>query len=362
MPSPTRLRISDPADLVAAVPALLGFRPHRSLVAICLGGESGKSLGGVIRHDLVVDGDDVDCLSVPVVAAIERFAQVCVRERAQSVIAVIVDDEEGHDRLHDNVAVGLEERLAEVNVVLLGTHVTHRIAAGERWWSLLGETLGGHLPDPDASAAAAAHVLEGRQIRASRDEITALFVGDERERSHVAELIDKAEQSWVLERDLAARKGDSIGYFRRKLEHVLWQISNVESGAALLAPEMADLALAIAEPVVRESLLALAVGDQAGAAEQLWLRMVRALPEPERSDAATLLGYSAYVRGDGPLAGVALLSATASDPANRMALLFDDALQAGVRPDVIRDIASTGYDCAQRLGVRLPPPVPVTQL
>jgi hypothetical protein len=38
-----------------------------------------------------------------------------------------------------------------------------------------------------------------------------------------------------------------------------------------------------------------------------------------------------------------------------MAGMLDTALQSGMRPEKIRDLATTGYRLADRLGVRLPP-------
>jgi hypothetical protein len=102
-------------------------------------------------------------------------------------------------------------------------------------------------------------------------------------------------------------------------------------------------------------LFALAVGREAGRAESLWALLARTLPDPWRSEALVLLAFSAYARGDGPLAGVSLDAALRSDPDHRMAGMLDQALQSGMGPDRIRELAQTGYRLAKRLGVRLPP-------
>jgi hypothetical protein len=68
-----------------------------------------------------------------------------------------------------------------------------------------------------------------------------------------------------------------------------------------------------------------------------------------------LLAFSAYARGDGPLAGLALEAALSADPNHRMAGMLDTALQSGMRPEQIRELAGTGYRLAEKLGVRLPP-------
>jgi hypothetical protein len=94
---------------------------------------------------------------------------------------------------------------------------------------------------------------------------------------------------------------------------------------------------------------------RSGEAEELWALLARTLPAPWRIEALVLLAFSAYARGDGPLAGVALETALDIDGSHRMAGMLDTALQTGLRPDRIRELALTGYRMADRLGVELPP-------
>ena len=92
---------------------------------------------------------------------------------------------------------------------------------------------------------------------------------------------------------------------------------------------LARLACAVTDPQVRDTLYALAVGEDAGQAESLWAMLSRTLPEPWRVEALVLLAFSAYARGDGPLAGVSLEAALRCDPTHRMAGMLDTALQSG---------------------------------
>jgi hypothetical protein len=129
----------------------------------------------------------------------------------------------------------------------------------------------------------------------------------------------------------------------------------VAEGGDLTDDEIAELAVALTDVAVRDTLYALAVGAQGAAAEALWGLLARLLPNPWRSEALVLLAFSAYARGDGPLAGVSLEAALRCDPEHRMAGMLDTALQSGMRPEQIRELAGTGYQLAKRLGVRLPP-------
>jgi hypothetical protein len=131
--------------------------------------------------------------------------------------------------------------------------------------------------------------------------------------------------------------------------------SRVAGGQPVSAVELAELGCALVDGQVRDTLYALAVGARAGEAESLWAHLARTLPPPWRAEALALLAFSAYVRGDGPLAGVSLDAALRCEPGHRMAGMLDTALQSGMRPEEIRELADTGYRTAKRLGVRLPP-------
>jgi alkylhydroperoxidase/carboxymuconolactone decarboxylase family protein YurZ len=118
---------------------------------------------------------------------------------------------------------------------------------------------------------------------------------------------------------------------------------------------VAELGHTLTDVAARDTLYALAVSRDAGAAESLWTILARRLPLPWRVEALVLLAFSAYVRGDGPLAGISLQEAIRCDSGHRMAMMLDTALQSGMRPEQIRQLALTGYRVARRLGVRLPP-------
>lgn len=371
------LRISDPGDLLAAIPALLGFRPERSLVLVCLGGATGTALGAVMRHDLIpppVCGDPAagSDLAAEMAAAIEQFAVVCAREHATAVIAVIVDQDADcrgcewcsgggtaacaatvRAPLHASVIDAVARAVGKDGCALIGAHVTREIATGSRWWSLLDDPRTGLVPDPDVSPVTTAHVLEGRQIRGSRGELADLLTGDRSRRREVARALPEL-RAGQAERFGGQRTGRSFSA-RKKLEFVLFEIDNLASGEQPSARAFAALALALEHRTVRDAVMALAIGEKDLAAEALWLAMTRVLPHPERADAATLLGFSAYVRGDGPLAGIAFETALAADPAHRLAWMLDSALQGGIRPEAMRELATCGFEQACTLAVPLPP-------
>lgn len=276
------------------------------------------------------------------------------------MLLVLVDD-----RFTDPAAIALDELSAIVEefeelldftpTELLDVFVTAEIAAGREWFSLLGGGECGAQSDPTSSRVALARVVEGRAIRSSREELEATIeVGPVLERMQIAALIERGRQSSLLRRELAGRSATPERGHRLELELVLTHVARVSSGERLLAPEYAELALALENVTVRDSALALAVGPYADDAEQLWILLARNLPDPERANPAALLGYSAYLRGDGPFAGIALAAALDSEPGHVLATLLDGALHSGLRPTEVRGLADVGYERAEAIGVVLP--------
>jgi hypothetical protein len=101
---------------------------------------------------------------------------------------------------------------------------------------------------------------------------------------------------------------------------------------------------ALQDPAVRDRALGLSLGDDAPAAETLWTECTRRAPEPLDAPPATLLAVSAWLRGDGAMANIALARALDSDPGYRLATLLHPALAACLPPAELRALiaASTG--------------------
>lgn len=333
---PRGFDISRPASLIAAVPAVLGFVPEHSLALVTV---DAAELGAVLRVDLSPD----------LVANTEHLAEVVGSAAPDDAIAMIIDefgaDCQACGTDHEALADALSRSLAAEGVELLAVLVVDRIAAGGRWYCADGCGAHGEVDDPEASPLAAAAVLDGRRLyrrRADLQQVIAVTDADRGERLAAA---------------IAGR-----GEVRRSARTAREAVHAAMSTAARLADgtepgdaELVSVVCALGDPRVRDTLYALAVGDGAAAAESLWALMARTLPPRWRPDALALLAFSAYARGDGPLAGIALEEAVRIAPEHRMAVMLDSALQSGMRPEQIREMALSGYRAAAKLGVRLPP-------
>lgn len=337
-----QFELNRPATLIAALPAILGFVPEKSLVLVSL---AAGELGSVMRADLCDELAD----------RVGHLAELVAAANPAAAIAVIVDANGAQcprcNEEYRQLCAALAAALSQRDIVLWAAHVVDRVAAGGRWHCVDGCGCSGVIDDPSASPLAMAAVLDGRQLYPRRSDLQAVIAVDDPVRS--AELA-VALGHQAADREIAHR-ADSVGCSRQDVENALAAAARVADGQSLSDTELARLGCALGDARVRDMLYALAVGENAGAAESLWALLARVLPEPWRVEALVLLAFSAYARGDGPLAGVSLQAALCCEPGHRMAGMLDTALQSGLRPEHIRDIAVTGYQRAEQLGIRLPP-------
>ncbi len=323
-------QLNRPGALIAALPAVLGFVPEKSLVLVTI--DRGE-LGCVMRVDLSLELFD----------AVGHLAEVAAAAGPEGAIAVVVDAEGAGCRLcnddYRDLSEALKDRLGDHSIELLDFHIVDTVGPDGRWHRPNGSW--GTVDDPSASPLAMAAVLDGRRLYARREEL-----------QKVIELTD-AEASDALADVIRGHAGMAVDP-AGAVEEVMTAAARAATGRELPQTVMARLAHAMTEPQVRDVLYALAVGDKAAQAEALWAGLSRALPPPWRVEALVLLAFSAYARGDGPLAGVSLEAALRCDATHRMAGMLDTALQSGMRPEQIRELAATGYRLAKRLGLTLP--------
>ncbi len=353
------LHADDPAECIAAIPALLGFTPRRSIVAGLLQHSPGRpgraQLAAVACHDLDRSGDFDELAG--------HLATICAHESAIGVLVLIVDDRAGTPRgpwasWHRDLVAAVERALMAEEIVLDDAWVVPDIAEGYGWWDVCDPAVRGVQTDPAASAlagnhACCAHPCCDRAPQTSSATARTLVAIDERLTDEVTELLEQVGTE-AGERFRAAVRHDTMGgYHRETLCAVLYRIRDLATGGDVDARGIASTAVALRDKTVRDALFAVAGTDRSEAAERLWSRMCRALTGSDRAEAAALLGYSAYTRGDSALAAIALQAAVEADPDHTMARLLDTALSTGMCPRAVRVLASSGCAIAADLGVEL---------
>lgn len=338
-----RVRLSDPGDLVGAVPHLIGFRPADSLVLVALVRGSGSTpyrLGAVVRADL------------PAPAYVPEVVSACARrmgaQRPAEVALVIIGGgppgDDGSPPRAD-VVEQLEALCAATRVRVHARVWVPRAVGGERWRCYPPCDCSGTVASSEDSAIAMASTVLGQVTYGSRNEMEASLApvsgaGGARMRR----LIEEAADAAALDRELG---GPSASV--RDLRAVQGAVDEVAAGRALGDAELARVAAALCDPHVRDSCLAWALEERAAPAEQLWTMLVRAIPPPEVAEPATLLAFSVTVRGGGALVGAALDRAQRAAPGHTLSGLLAALLARGVEQREIRELVQGAGAAAREI-------------
>ncbi|HJQ48639.1 MAG TPA: DUF4192 domain-containing protein [Amycolatopsis sp.] len=337
----TRVEISDPSHLIAAIPCLLGFRPANAIVLISLGGNSRHQISALMRLDLPEPEAEPDVA--------DAVTTALTGSPGDTVLIVVIGRHADHQPAHGPPHVSLVERLA-ASVRRLGRVADFaawvpEIRAGARWHSYWDSADPGEgvLPDESTTVMAAVSAVEGHVTFDSREEMERQLRPDEPAAlERRAELLRAAVDA--LTPGLPADQ--TFPAYARIVRAAIDQVRRGE--VAFTDDQVVRLTMALCEPEIRDACLRLALPparDLSRHAQRLWLELVRLVPAPERAEPAALLGYSAYVRGEGPLALMAFDNALKANPGHYLTRLLRAGLERGLPPKALRRLG----DCAQDL-------------
>ena len=339
------VRLSDPGEIAAALPALLGFRPRESVVLISLTGDGGSRVGLTVRGDLP-----------PADGAAAAAAAVLARSvRTDGPVAVLLavvsegpDLPENAGRGPDGGIGGLPHRglVHEVVVALARDDVPVRAAllvrAG-RWWSYdcprpcCVPDAGTPLPE-GVSALEAASVATGVVVERDRSDLVRRItgpVGSSRDAmADACEEVATECAARILQVGVDTVAEESWSAVTTAVERCLPGAAR----PALTDRELARVLCGLRDRDVRDRALQLATGAEAPAAEILWTECTRRAPAPLAAAPATLLAVSAWLRGDGAMANVSLARALAAEPGYTLARLLAQALGECLPPAELRTL------------------------
>jgi hypothetical protein len=322
-PATASIRLSDSSELIAAVPHLLGFHPHDSVVLLAL---HGRSLGLTLRADLVAD-DQAAMLA-------EQLLPPLARQRPTGIVLIVVGGSStpAGDPPHRALVDALDKVLTGAGLPVVHAAWTAETAHGAPWRCYDDTPCAGTVADPTTSPLAAATVAAGAVTFSSREEMIELVAAEDPAALHRrAILLNRADAEHPMSARLVAQR---LG--RLKELHRAAAVGDL----ALSDSVIAEVASALCDHRVRDACLAWCAGPGAAAAEQLWVALVRATPAPERAEPAALLALTAYLRGDGALAGVALDVALQACPHHSLSGLLRAALDGGLQPELLRSVAA----------------------
>jgi hypothetical protein len=361
--------ISSPEELIASIPAMLGFPPGRGSVVVLCGETADGGQGPVVRMDVdgllgagrgdpdddeLLDGDDdVDGYhdGGPDDASVGRsnpavdpgpargLAQFCAREGIGSVHLVVVHEdcvEDYHAGLRaEDAASAFEYWLGVAGTEVAAAYGVGEFAEGAPWVDLFGMVRGVQL-DPDSTQIAAVHAYGGRVRAGSRDEIDRMYLVRD------ADACDEDPHELGPPRvDGARRVAEAV--VAEAVERHDDAARRLEVGESVDDDELAGigrdlLVIAVRDEIYRR-LAQRGLGDGDGR-RLVWWAVARRRPGRERSVALLLLGAAAYFDGSGVHAWSALSAALDADAGNSLARLLIDSLHAGLSPERLRQVAA----------------------
>jgi Domain of unknown function (DUF4192) len=345
------LRIHDRADLIATIPALLGFTPTDSAVII---GTTGNHIAALARIDLT----DVDDLA-------PQLHQHRPLDPARAVEIVIIaadtppaatpptSDDPGRtvtthqEPIDVRMPYAPQVALLTNGLTTAGYEVTHAswtpaIRAGQTWRCYHRRSCCGILPDPRSTVVAVAATISGRVTYSSRAALADTLRPDPDDvLEHRAALIAARETTTAAGIDL-----------------VRAAVARAQAGRLPATDtDIASLAAALANPAVRDTSIRYSLQPTNRAAHQLWTTLVRASPAPHRAAPAILLAVTAYLDGDGTLATIATQAALDAHPSHPLAETILVAIRTGLPPAQLRAATTKLFD-ADGPNQPGPPPTP----
>ncbi|MBL6277134.1 DUF4192 domain-containing protein [Micromonospora fiedleri] len=311
-----RLTVRSPADLIAAVPYLLGFHPTDSVVVVAL---SASRVVFVARGDLPGETEHDE--------AAGHIAAVTAQQSADSATVIGYGPAARVTPALDAVRAALTEAGLAVLDAL-------RVTDG-RWWSYLCTEPEccppeGTAYDPQGSAVPAAAVFAGQVALPDRAALAAQLApiggaaarhAAKRAEQRLTELLATAPPADLLGAR-ALRAAGVTAYRAARRRH--------DRGAQLTDDEVAWLCLLLTHLPVRDHAWERTDGRDEDVA--FWTELLRRVEPDLIAAPGALLAFAAWRAGQGALAAVALERVLTEHPEYSLALLIDDLLRRGVPP------------------------------
>ena len=313
------LTARNPEDLLAMVPVVLGFMPHDSVVMLTFGAD--RSFHA--RVDLPADPDDLPALVQVLLGPARKHG---VR---RVVLLAYTDDPDLGEQVTDALRDAFEDG---------GIEVIGRIACnGRRWWALPRESpdAPGAAYDVSAHPFAAQAVLHGLVTLTSREELAATLAPDPAAVAEVSAALGADPRPPGTDQR-AAEASWAAALLRR----------SAAEGSRPDAETVARLLTGMRDLAVRDAAWLTMSRADATAHVELWRDIVRRTPTQWLAAPATILGFAAWLAGQGALAWCAVDRGREADPAYHLAKMLAETLTAAIPPstwDTISAEPSPGH-------------------
>ncbi len=306
----TTLTARRPEDLLAAVPVVLGFRPHDSLVMLTF--DASRTFHA--RVDLPPSPEAE--ASLP--ELVDALVGPCLTHRVGRVAFVSYSDDAG---LSARVAAALRAAFGRAGI---GVIDVLRADAGS--WRRVPARPGDHetpaVPyDDETHPFAAQAVFEGRVTLASREDLRDTLASAPEAVARVVEL-QATTAACGSDDDDGGDDGGVGGLVARC----------AATGDPLGDAEAARVLGAVVRVDVRDAALYAVTLASAPAHLRVWADLLRRAPESQVPDTAVVVAFCAWQAGDGALAWCALDRCFDVDPDHRLGRFLAECLTRAVPP------------------------------
>jgi hypothetical protein len=362
---PPRIRINQPGELIEAIPYLLGFHPHESLVMVGFGPEQGVT-DGVLRVQLALR---VDLPRDPLTPAeLQPVLAALLRSSVTAVVVLLVTCADAADPAVPTERVRPQAESVQNAAQQAGLSVMDVLVADEhRWWSLLCRDeeccpAAGTPRTRDRSAAAAEATYAGLVALPDRDAVAGQFSGRSAATRQVLEpLLERAErriaEAVLSGRDRRLVRADTNAILKAaaRLSVPRQAPAQSEPAGALLGPlsdrQVARFGAALCDIDIRDAVW-LAIDDASLDAVELLAELFRRLPAPYDAAPLFLYGWHQWRQGSGTVAAMAAERALASDPGYSAAQLLLSAVHSGLDPRSTPTLSSRPDGAVRAGGIR----------
>jgi hypothetical protein len=312
-----KFKISAPEELIELVPYLIGFHPTESLVLI--GFNATNQVQVCMRVDLPS--------SEVTEAELEQLLQALQRSRVDEVILILFTNTPEHRPLRpiaDTFTAAAEQYRIGV--------LDQLVATDGRWWSMLCADIrccpAGGRPRSMTSVAATAATYAGMVAQPSREDLAQVFLGEpkpERYERALASAENRYTQAVLDDRINRFRRSDTALCKAEARRHA------DDPARRLTTPQLAGIAVALCDITLRDELW-MAIDDGSLDADRLLIELFTRLPQDYLAPPLFLYGWSAWRRGNGTLAGMAVERALNAEPSYSAATLLLAAVTHGLGP------------------------------
>lgn len=313
------MRVRTPGDIVASLPALLGYHARDSIVLMLLGGHPSQ-VRLTMRLDMPQGCD------VTVWSAVSRAFLPGVRnaDADEAVLVMLDSDEQSADALAEVLSADLDDYGVDIRDVLV---------VGEgRYRSILCSDVACCPPEgtpvPSTGAATAAAVATGQVIAASRDELRAEIAPPQPEDGQRAATVF----ALMLSTASLGSLDDCATDFAEYLDEAC--LAAIEGSLSL--DQAVRLACLVRVGDFRDQAYLHLVQADIGHHRAMWGSVCRQLPREHTVVPHVMFALAAYLQGEGALATVALEVAEEVDAEHASVRLLSDVIAAGIPPGDVR--------------------------